>query len=326
MTTQNLETDPNKTEQNAIMSGPGQGMMMPGQGMMMPGQGMMMPGQGMMMPGQGMMMPGQGMMMPGQNMMMGPYPGMNGFLYFTEDPMKELLNSSGAIIRQEVEMFEVITGCETQNRYQVFIQTPMGLKYAFQCNEKSGCCSRCCCSDGCRGLEIDIRHITSPGPIVSEISNIYIRAVKPCGCGFLCCCRPHMDIILQKNRLKIGSVREPFTCCDKDAEVYDKDGNLKYRMIGDCCQIGFCCGSSAEKIVAIEFKIVGSDGNYVGMMKKMGASGPSEYFSKADSYTISFPSGATPEEKMLLICAGLLIDYQNFENDTSEKNRGKQGF
>ena len=78
--------------------------------------------------------------------------------------------------------------------------------------------------------------------------------------------------------------------------------------------------------VAIEFKIVGSDGNYVGMMKKMGASGPSEYFSKADSYTISFPSGATPEEKMLLICAGLLIDYQNFENDTSEKNRGKQGF
>ena len=75
-----------------------------------------------------------------------------------------------------------------------------------------------------------------------------------------------------------------------------------------------------KKIAEIEFKIV--QGNeVVGMMKKMSAS-LGEYFTKADSYKISFPPKATPEEKMLFICAGLLIDYQNFERDeTPKKNK-----
>ena len=110
----------------------------------------MMGGMGMnpMMMGMGMnpMMNGMGM-----NPMMGGVPGMMGYgpanFQYCDDPLKELAQCTGAIIRQEIEMFEVISGCETQNRYQVFIQSPMGLKYAFQCNEKSGCCSRCCCSN-----------------------------------------------------------------------------------------------------------------------------------------------------------------------------------
>ena len=32
-----------------------------------------------------------------------------------------------------------------------------------------------------------------------------------------------------------------------------QNGNLKYRIIGDCCQMGLCCGSTAEKMVEIEF-------------------------------------------------------------------------
>ena len=50
---------------------------------------------------------------------------------YCEDPIKELNQCTLAIIRQEIEMFEVYSGCETQNRYQVFIQSPMGIKYAF---------------------------------------------------------------------------------------------------------------------------------------------------------------------------------------------------
>ena len=40
-----------------------------------------------------------------------------------------------------------------------------------------------------------------------------------------------------------------------------------------------------------------------------------EFFTKADSYHITCPQNATPEEKMLLIIDGLMIDYQYFEND-----------
>ena len=87
--------------------------------------------------------------------------------------------------------------------------------------------------------------------------------------------------------------------------------------------MGLCCGSSAEKMAEIEFKIF--QGNeVVGVMKKMMAT-LGEYFTKADSYKISFPTKSTPEEKMLFIYAGLLIDYQNFERDeTPNKNKKQQ--
>jgi hypothetical protein len=284
-----------------------------------------------MMAGMGMnpMMMGMGMnpMMMGQmNPMMGGVPGMMGNgpanFQYCDDPLKELAQCTGAIIRQEIEMFEVISGCETQNRYQVFIQSPTGLKYAFQCSEKSCCCSRCCCSNDCRSLTIIMRHMTSAVED-PDLAKIYIGAEKPCALGCLCCCRPNIRVMLADDNKYIGRVSEPFTCCDRDAEVYDKNDNLRYRITGDCCQVGFCCGASAEKMVEIEFKIQ-QNNQFVGMMKKMNAS-LGEYFSKADSYKISFPKNATPEEKLLLIIAGLLIDYQNFEKDsTPKKNLNKK--
>lgn len=287
-------------------------------------------GQGMM-PGYGMgpgMMQGYGMV-PGYGMApQGMIPGMSPYVYgpqmfnYCEDPMKELAQATGAIIRQEIELAEVYTGCETQNRYQVFIQSPMGLKYAFKCNERSGCCSRCCCANSCRGLDIVIRHVASAAELDTDISKIFMRAHKPCALGCCCLCRPRMDIYFEENKKYLGSVREPFTCCDKDAEVYDENHNLKYRMVGDCCQIGLCCGASAKKMAEIEFRIQRNKED-VAMMKKMSSS-LGEYFTKADSYKISFPVDATPEDKMLLICAGLLIDYQYFERDSvADKNRSR---
>ncbi len=54
----------------------------------------------------------------------------------------------------------------------------------------------------------------------------------------------------------------------------------------------------------INFKIK-RNGQNIGLMEKLSSS-MGKYFSKADSYKIVFPSNATPEEKILLICDGLL--------------------
>ena len=40
----------------------------------------------------------------------------------------------------------------------------------------------------------------------------------------------------------------------------------------------------------------------------------SEMITNADSYLITFPPKATSADKLLLIIAGLMIDYQYFEN------------
>ena len=89
--------------------------------------------------------------------------------------------------------------------------------------------------------------------------------------------------------------------------------------------MGFCCGSSAEKLVEIEF-VIKQNGQKVGLMKKI-TSSYGEYFIKADSYKIIFIPNAILEEKMLLIVAGLLINYQNFEKlETPQNNRRNERY
>ena len=247
-----------------------------------------------------------------------PYMPMNlintpqNFVYF-QDPMTELDQSSGAIIKQQVELMEVLTGCETQNRYHVFLQTPMGLKYAFKCNERSDSCGRCCCPADCRPLSMIIRHVISYDQLNSDLAKIFFHIDKPCEMGCCCLCRPYMDVRLTDTKQYLGQVREPCTCCDLETDIYNSSGALCYRIVGDCCQYGLCFGNDIEKLANIRFDIF-QDGVMVGSMRKLSSSF-GEFFTKADSYQISFPPNSSPEEKMLLIIAGLMIDYQYFEKD-----------
>lgn len=62
------------------------------------------------------------------------------------DPLQTLQNSSSAIVQQELELIEAITGCETQNKYHVYTGDNGNFNYLFKCKEKSSCLTRYCCS------------------------------------------------------------------------------------------------------------------------------------------------------------------------------------
>ena len=55
-------------------------------------------------------------------------------------------------------------------------------------------------------------------------SKIYSRAEKPCEMGCCCLCKPHIDVRLENGKKYIGKIRESFTICDRDAEVYNELG------------------------------------------------------------------------------------------------------
>ena len=71
---------------------------------------------------------------------------MNGVLFST-NPFESLQNAKEAIVKQKIDMFEVISGCETINRYYVFLKDPQtGAKtFLFKCKEDSDPCVRFCC-------------------------------------------------------------------------------------------------------------------------------------------------------------------------------------
>jgi hypothetical protein len=237
------------------------------------------------------------------------------FVYI-QDPFTEIAQSRTAIVRQEPALLERLTGCVTRNHYHVFLSTPYGLKYAFKCNEQSSGCARCCLSANSRPVKIIMRHVISFQQYDGDMAKVFINVDKPCKCACCCFCRPYMDVRLADNGQQLGIISEPCTCCDVDMEVLDTAGNLRYDINGDCCQLGLCCGPSLKKLANVNFEIK-ENGYTVGAIRKL-TSSLGEFFTKADSYEVVFPEKATPSDKLLLILATLMIDYQNFESDNSD--------
>jgi len=71
---------------------------------------------------------------------------MNNVLFST-NPFESLQYAKEAIIKQQVDMLQVMTGCETPNRFYVFLKDPQtGAKtFLFKCKEESDACMRVCC-------------------------------------------------------------------------------------------------------------------------------------------------------------------------------------
>ena len=269
-----------------------------------------------------------GPMVPVAPMFPSPYTGPminspQNFVYI-QDPFSEIAECTSAIIRQQPELYEALTGCETQNRYHVFLRSPYGVKYAFKCNERSDSCARCCLSSSSRPLKIIMRHVISSQEYDTDLSKIFINIDKPCQMACCCLCRPYMNVRLADSGQNLGTIREPCTCCDIELQVWDSANNLKFEIHGDCCQVGLCCGDTVKKLSNVNFDII-HNGSIVGCIRKLSSS-IGEFFTKADSYEVAFPAMATPADKLLLIIAALMLDYQNFEDGENKTSHGTYGY
>ena len=252
-----------------------------------------------------------------------PYLGGIQYVYVV-DPMAELAISTGVLIKQEAQFFEQITGCESPNRYYVFSQSPQaGMKLLFKCKEYSDCCMRNCCPANNREFNMAIKHIASAQYMDENFSSPYIDVRKPCKCT--CCCleRPEMIINFGQNQQPVGRIKQPFTCCDPVFATYDSTGQVKHTIHGDCCQCGLICKNNfCGKLSEVVFNIHEGTNlltSPVGSIIKRVATA-AELVTSADSYQINFPPRATAADKLLLIVAGLMIDYQFFEEAASSND------
>ena len=243
---------------------------------------------------------------------------------YVSNPLEELAISTGVLIRQQVQIIEQITGCESPNRYFVFSQSPQGgMKLLFKCKEYSGCCMRNCCPADSREFNMLIKHINANTYYTNDFSNPFVIINRPFKCT--CCCleRPEMLCTFGDSKQPLGRIKQPFSCCDPLFSIYDNTGTLKYSIHANCCQCGLVCRNTfCGKLSGVIFNIYNSsniNSNPVGSIIKKVASG-AELITSADSYQINFPPEASPNDKMLLIIAGLMVDYQFFEESASQNN------
>ena len=311
-----------------------QGMMM-NQGM---NQGMMnqeMMNQGMM--NQGMM--NQGMMNQGMPQTTVPIGGMqqmmpmeNGYDYggieanYCEDPLQILSNVNRAYIFQELEVWEQVTGCEQKNNYNVCVVDPLTQMpyYLFRCKEDSSFCQRCCCSGASRAFSMRVKHIAADQAFGEGYNNYFAELLRPFKCTCCCFSRPEVSCYMKEGNINLGTIKEPCTCCSPVLELYGPGElgktniTLRYNILIDCCQLSYMCSScKCGKCQELECGIY--DGKDTSMNRKLGRIikkvTNEEFYSKANTFSIDFPEEATPFDRLLIIFAGLFIDYRLFEDD-----------
>jgi len=228
----------------------------------------------------------------------------------------------GIFIKQKMELTEVMTGCEGENTYYVYPLSKDGEKKGkklFKCKEKSGCCARQCLSGECRPFILKINLDDDDEDLDT---SPFLLINRECACTCYCCNRPEITVTLVEDGKNeyLGKIREPFTCCNIVLDIHDKDNNIKYNVNGSCCQCGLHCKGPSDCCQVIDFELKIPSGDTVAGIQKKSVGCLQASISDADNFAVHFPANCTKEEKALIMCATLFLDFRHFE-----EKQGNQG-
>ena len=248
------------------------------------------------------------------------------------DAFTELVNAKEVIVEQKIELMEALTGCETPNRYNVFlIDKERQKKFLFKCKETSNWFCRNCVPSSYRSFFLKMNHIISSNKS-TDYKQIIADFERPFMFTCLCCCRPKMDGFFKVDESdennnaftskisygeSMGKVVEPFSC-GPTLLINGSDGKVKWKIYGEYCQCGFWARDiSVGKCYEVDFWIYENDGDTnqkpVGNIHKI-FKGLSELVTDSDAFILTFPKKANAIERIMLIGAVIMIDYRFYED------------
>ena len=81
-------------------------------------------------------------------------------MQLVSDYQKELLQNQEVVIEQKIELLEILSGCETANRYNVYLlDRDKQKKFLFKCKEESSWFCRNCLPSDSRSFILKMIHI-----------------------------------------------------------------------------------------------------------------------------------------------------------------------
>ena len=225
------------------------------------------------------------------------------------DPMEILIKAPSAKIIQQIELLEIVSECETNNRYDVFCEMN-GVKYfCFRCKEDSSWCMRNMCPSDLRSFIINM--------ILPDQRKFGILE-RPFKCTCCCCARPIVKGTFS-NGQPFGTINQPFTCCSPLFEAVDETDGSKYSVEIPYCQCGFMCRSNCcGKCHEVNGNIYKENDftHPVGSFKKV-ENCVLEMITDANSFEIIFPTDATVGDKLNILATVILIDYRFYESNAN---------
>lgn len=194
------------------------------------------------------------------------------------------------------------------NKYKVL--DPNGVEM-FHFIESTGCCTKQLkgCLGDCAAFSVEAFNITNGG------NTEFLQMERPWTCT--CCCynRPVMNITAGHEKVPIGSIVDPFACCDLTFKLLDPQGTEVMQAKGGCCQWGLCCQCPCGPCKEVNFDIVdATDPNVkVGhITKQVPSCIKCCCAGDVDNYKIDFQQIQDPQWKAMVTSLAVFMDFRFF--------------
>ena len=258
-----------------------------------------------------------------------------------QDPFAVFHGAETAYIDQFYKLSDLFVCCPLYYNYRISLEYLIGKnegknEYAsyhlFNTKETSPPCSHDCCENQTREIDINILNFTLEPEDKTRRIQKFVTLKKACRCAFLCfcacCTRPTFYVDTPIDHL--GKIVEMRTCCDPLINVYDINDDIAYVISTSGCDWGYCCRDQccdSRTCATCEFFIYDSKmKNKLGEIRKDHKSGR-KMMPDYDQIKVIFPPEISCQDKILLVCAALVVEYLYFQNFSNSKRcRGTPRF
>ena len=252
-----------------------------------------------------------------------------------QDPMAVFSSAEKVYIDQFYKISDLFVICSLYFNYRISLEYKISdREYAahhlFNTKEISPPCSHDCCANQAREIDINIFNFI----LNSDERKIqkFIKLKKNCRCAFscfcACCSRP--TFIVETPCEMLGTIIEIRTLSDPVIHVTDINNDIIYVIKAKCSDCGYCCRDQCcdnRKCAGLSFIIYDKDHkNGIGFIQKDHRSGK-KIKPDYDQLSVTYPPGISCQDKVLLMCSAIVIEYLYFQNLSNTKRcSGKPRF
>ncbi|CAK8673082.1 phospholipid scramblase 1-like isoform X2 [Clavelina lepadiformis] len=234
---------------------------------------------------------------PAQNWM--PIPQVSG----CPPGLEYLTQLDQVLIHQQIELLEVITDFETQNRYM--LKNSLG-QQCYYAHEESDLCMRLCCKNA-RGFVMHIDDNT--GKEVIRLTREFKCCAGCCWCANTDHCAFMVNVESPVGN-PIGQIRQDHYLWTPYFNILDANGEQIFKIKGPCC---ICTGPCCPNDVPFDIHPKDTSNPPIGRIAKQYGGFLREAYTKATNFSVSFPMDLDVKMKAVLIGATFLFDMMYFE-------------
>lgn len=221
-------------------------------------------------------------------------------------------------------------GCEARNEFNISTMEQKQAPFMYALEDSSFLCRLCCANLRESRMDIKLGSMAAAGPqIMSYERPFQCLQVGPCKC----CCYQQMSFFDETNT-KIGHIKEDLFFCFVPSFTISEGAEAEspaYTVQMPVCCMGLCVDVCAEGLCncRIPFYIYpvkqAARGNELqapdgkpAQITKVWSGTTTELFTDADNFELVFPTGATPNQKALLLGSVFFLNMNFFEKQKNQ--------